>query len=185
MIDRGQFYAQMGDYAAAEKILKEAREILESRQAANNPAMYFNCLMQLAALYSQTGRFDLAEPFFLENRQTAMENLGKEDPYAILSVSKLGMFYQSLGDMEKAEGLYQEHLELLEQTVGKDHEEYGRAWSTLANLYTEQGGIPWPGRSSCNPCPSWRRRSEGPFQLCHRDQQPGHPGIQSRQFPIG
>ncbi|MEZ5032128.1 MAG: tetratricopeptide repeat protein [Saprospiraceae bacterium] len=139
MIDRGQFYAQMGDYAAAEKILKEAREILESRQAANNPAMYFNCLMQLAALYSQTGRFDLAEPLFLENRQTAMENLGKEDPYAILSVSKLGMFYQSLGDMEKAEGLYQEHLGLLEQTVGKDHEEYGKSLSTLANLYTEQG----------------------------------------------
>lgn len=139
MIDRGQFYAQMGDYGAAEKILKEARQILESRQSANNPSMYFNCLTQLAALYSQTGRFDLAEPLFLENRKTAMENLGEDDPYAILSVSKLGLFYQSLGDMEKAEGLYKEHLKMLERTVGKSHEEYGKSLSTLANLYAEQG----------------------------------------------
>ncbi len=139
LIDLAQFYTQTGQFSEAEKHFIQAREILESRQSANNPSMYFNCLTQLAALYSRMGQYDKAEPLFLDNLKMARENLGEDDPYAILSISKLGLFYQSLGDEEKAEDLFKEHLERLEKQLGKEHEEYGKSLNILANLYSQQG----------------------------------------------
>ncbi len=145
LIDIAKLHIQMGQFAEAEKMLLHARNILDRWQSANNKYLNFDCLIQLASLYSRMGQFDKAEALFLEIRRTTKEGFDQYDPIAILSISKLGLFYQSVGDEQKAEELFKEHLLLLKNSLKnqnrktEESEEYGKSLNVLANLYSEQG----------------------------------------------
>ena len=98
--------------------------------SAEEHPSYGISLINLAGLYCSMGRYDQAEPLYLEAKAVQEKALGKEHPIYATSLSNLGLLYESMGDFEVAEKLLQEGLYAWSSTITKglwDHLSVRRA----------------------------------------------------------
>ena len=85
----------------------------------------------LANLYWNQGRYDEAEPLYLETLEIRKRVLGDDHPDTLGSMNGLGSLYHRQGRYEEAEPLYLETLEARKRVLGDDHPATTR---TLYNL---------------------------------------------------
>ena len=72
-------------------------------------------------LYSEQGRFDEAEPLFLEILAIRLETLGETHSDTLVSKGMLARTYRAAGRYEQAETLGLEAYDGLVATLGPDH----------------------------------------------------------------
>src|SRR5262249_19834549 len=86
----------------------------------------------------QDGRKEEAEAAFLSALKRC-EQLQSNDPLILDIINNLAVVYQSQSEYGKAEGLHKRALEIIEQTLGKNHPESATTFNNLAELCRRQG----------------------------------------------
>jgi tetratricopeptide (TPR) repeat protein len=127
-------YYSMADYANAELLHVEAREIRRRVLGEEHPH-YAASLNNLAAVYESMGDYARAAPLYLQAMEVRKRVLGDEHPKYASSLSNLAGLYYSLGEYAKAEPLYVQALEIRKRVLGDKHPVYAWSLNNLAFLY--------------------------------------------------
>jgi Flp pilus assembly protein TadD len=93
----------------------------------------------LALLYRSQGRYNDAEPLFLQSLEISKRKLGTVYPYVISILNNLALLYKSKSQYSKAEALLKECLEIRKCQLGVDHPSVATSLNNLATLYSFQG----------------------------------------------
>ena len=78
-------------------------------------------LSNLASLYENQGRYDEAEPLYLDALEMQKQLLGEAHPAFAKSLNGLALLYTFQGRYAEAESLYQQSLMISIQTFGESH----------------------------------------------------------------
>jgi tetratricopeptide (TPR) repeat protein len=96
-------------------------------------------LNNLAGLYNSQGRYDQAEPLYLQALELYKRLLGDNHPDVAMSLNNLALLYNSQGRYDQAEPLYLQALELYKRLLGDNHPDVAMSLNNLALLYYSQG----------------------------------------------
>ena len=91
-------------------------------------------LNNLAALYESQGRYEEAEPLYIQALDMRKKLLGEEHPDVATSLNNLAGLYSSQGRYEEAEPLYIQALDMYKKLLGDEHpytQKTQRAYQTL------------------------------------------------------
>jgi CHAT domain-containing protein/Tfp pilus assembly protein PilF len=130
-------YHAMGDYARAEPLYRQAREIRRKVLGEQHPD-YAESLSNLAALYRETADFAQAESLYRQALEIHRV-LGEQHPDYATSLSSLASLYGEMRDYARAEPLFRQALEILRQVVGEQHPDYALSLNNSAALYYMMG----------------------------------------------
>ncbi|WP_254921402.1 tetratricopeptide repeat protein, partial [Nodularia sp. NIES-3585] len=72
-------------------------------------------------LYESQGRYDQAEPLYLQALELLKRLLGDNHPSVATSLNNLALLYESQGRYDQAEPLYLQALELFKRLLGDNH----------------------------------------------------------------
>lgn len=75
----------------------------------------------MAGLYDSQGRYQEAEPLFLQALELRRTLLGEEHPDVAQSLNNLAVLYYDQGRLVEAEPLFVQALELRQQRLGNRH----------------------------------------------------------------
>ena len=95
-------------------------------------------LNNLASLYQEQGRYEKAEPLYLQALELRKSLLGDRHPDVASSLNNLASLYQEQGRYEKAEPLYLQALELRKLLLGNRHPDVATSLDNLASIYVSQ-----------------------------------------------
>ena len=96
-------------------------------------------LNNLAVLYDSQGRYEQAEPLYIQALELRKRILGENHPDTASSLNNLAILYYSQGRYESAEPLYIQALELTKRILGENHPDTASNLNNLAILYYSQG----------------------------------------------
>jgi CHAT domain-containing protein/tetratricopeptide (TPR) repeat protein len=130
------FYITLGNYSAAETIY---RDLLVDPQTTSELADAIK--QNLAAIYQQTLRYDLAEKLLLEVLEDDRKTIGDKHPDFAISLQNLGALYQAKGNFEKARSIYQQSLEVDKLSGGVHTLAYAETQANLGTVYEEMGDL--------------------------------------------
>nr|BAK02344.1 predicted protein [Hordeum vulgare subsp. vulgare] len=123
----GSVLAQDDSVAPASTIRKQAdvtglRRIEDGSVISNEHTIKW--FTDKARAFFRKGKLDEAERFFKAALHQAKEKFGLRDPHAASALNNLAEFYRLRKEYEKAEPLYLEEIEILEQSFGPDDIRY-------------------------------------------------------------
>ena len=95
-------------------------------------------LNNLARLYYFQGRYNDAEPLFLQSLDIYKRQLGNDHPDVALSLNNLALLYESQGRYNDAEPLFLQSLDIYKRQLGNDHPDVAQSLNNLAQLYFSQ-----------------------------------------------
>jgi tetratricopeptide (TPR) repeat protein len=95
-------------------------------------------LNNLARLYYFQGRYNDAEPLFLQSLDIYKRQLGNDHPDVALSLNNLAQLYESQGRYNDAKPLYLQSLDIRKRQLGNDHPHVAQSLNNLAQLYFSQ-----------------------------------------------
>jgi tetratricopeptide (TPR) repeat protein len=78
-------------------------------------------LHNLAYLYKSQGRYEEAEPLYIQSLDMDKKLLGEEHPSVATSLHNLAALYKSQGRYEEAEPLYVQSLDMRKKLLGEEH----------------------------------------------------------------
>jgi tetratricopeptide (TPR) repeat protein len=122
-----------------EKAIAALQTAISYREALPDPNPLAISLGCLALLYQSQGRYEEAEPLYLQALAIGEQQLGKDHPDVATRLNNLAGHYESQGRYEEAEPLYLQALAISEQQLGKDHPDVAIRLNNLACLYQSQG----------------------------------------------
>ena len=96
-------------------------------------------LNNLAALYSDQGRYAEAEPLYKRALAICEKALGPDHPDVGSSLNNLAALYRDQGRYAEAEPLFKRSLAIREKALGPDHPDVATSLNNLAALYELQG----------------------------------------------
>ncbi|MDB9493155.1 tetratricopeptide repeat protein [Spirulina major CS-329] len=96
-------------------------------------------LNNLAALNYTQGKYEEAEPLYLQALEIVSRALGEDHPEVATTLNNLAGLYYVQGKYEQAEPLYLQALEIVSRALGEDHPEVATTLNNLAELYRVQG----------------------------------------------
>ena len=136
--DSLEYYYSKGDYtngiAVGEKAIKAAKE-----EFGTMHSNYATTLTGLAGLYDETGKYEKAEPLYVESIEVFKKVSGTSHPDYASSLHNLATLYYSMGQYEKAELLFIESLGIRKKILGPTHTDYADCMNNLALLYHVMG----------------------------------------------
>ncbi|NEP10634.1 MAG: tetratricopeptide repeat protein, partial [Symploca sp. SIO2C1] len=134
----GRFYEGQGAYLPAVEWREEC--CLEARtRLGNEHPDVATSINYLAYLYKLQGRYDEAEPLYLQALALLKKLFGHKHPNVAISISYLAGLYCSQGRYDEAELLYLQALALLRKLLGNEHPDIATSIHNLAYLYNSQG----------------------------------------------
>jgi tetratricopeptide (TPR) repeat protein len=113
-------YHAMGNYPAAESLLREARDILYSPLGEEHPA-YATSLYNLALLYHAMGNYPAAASLLLQANDILRKSLGEEHPAYATSLYTLALLYHAMGNDPVAASLLLQARAILRESLSEDH----------------------------------------------------------------
>jgi CHAT domain-containing protein/tetratricopeptide (TPR) repeat protein len=129
-------YVKLADFPRALAVASESLAVKKVLYGPRHPE-YGRSVNDLGLLYDASGRYDRAEPLFLEALETNRE-LGDRVNYAVV-LHNLADVLRKQGKFDRAEALYGEALAIKKEFLGALHAEYGRTLNALALLYYVRG----------------------------------------------
>ena len=93
----------------------------------------------LALLYDSQGRYNDAEPLYLQSLDIRKRQLGNDHPDVATSLNNLAQLYYSQGRYNDAEPLLLQSLDIRKRQLGNDHPHVAQSLNNLAQLYYSQG----------------------------------------------
>jgi tetratricopeptide (TPR) repeat protein len=119
-LQAGKAYANRLDEGAAQNYgteveratthLETAVRLLKSSEPSED---YASSLAWLGYIYTKQGRYEQAEPFYVQALELMRKLLGEDHPAVASSLNNLAYLYDSQGRYEQAEPLYLQALEVL------------------------------------------------------------------------
>ena len=107
--------------------------------ASNEDNEFASSLNGLAFLYYSQGRYNDAEPLYLQSLDIWKRQLGDDHPDVATSLNNLAGLYESQGRYNDAEPLYLQSLDIRKRQLGDDHPDVATSLNNLAGLYESQG----------------------------------------------
>jgi len=135
-LKRGEFQDYQQELALAIEYFSKAANLQKELGLEEDFASTLN---NLALLYDSQGRYDQAEPLYLQALELRKRLLGEEHPDVATSINNLALLYKSQGRYDQAEPLYLRALELEKRLLGEDHPAVATSLNNLALLYDFQG----------------------------------------------
>lgn len=126
-----------GDFVQAENLFKEAVE--ESKSFGARNVRLGRALDGLADLYYDLGRYEDAEPLYLEALEIWQQLLGPEQPRVATTMHNLAALYLAREETDKAEPLFQRSLAIWEKSLGEGSLEVAVALDAYAALLQRTG----------------------------------------------
>ena len=93
----------------------------------------------LALLYDSQGRYNDAEPLYLQSLDIRKRQLSNDHPDVATSLNNLAQLYYSQGRYNDAEPLLLQSLDIRKRQLGNDHPHVAQSLNNLAQLYYSQG----------------------------------------------
>jgi CHAT domain-containing protein/Flp pilus assembly protein TadD len=134
----GVLYWFEGELADAEPTLKEAIALIESKFGSTD-SLLMSPLGNLALVYQDQYRFELAESLLRRQFDIGVKTLGPDHPTTLLSVSNLGRLYRDEGRLAEAEYLLRVALERRKSVLGPVHRDLAQTIFDLSSVYAEEG----------------------------------------------
>ena len=131
--DLACLYANQGEYARAEPLLRQALEIRKKVLGENHPDYAAN-VDDLACLYANQGEYARAETLLRQALEIRKKVLGENHPDCAASLRDLGLLYQAQGEYRQAEPLLLQALEVRKKVLGENHPDYARSLNDFARL---------------------------------------------------
>lgn len=148
--DLGNYYAQAGNYAAAEKLFLESFE-LAKYSADEDSSDYYSRMMDVADFYSRVGRYAQAIPLAEEVTQFRLRELDslENDFFSFLNsdimfsnftsqLIALGHIYESADMYESASTYYNQARDFALTTQGDSSYNYISATAAMAGIAMQQ-----------------------------------------------
>src|ERR1700731_4324012 len=133
----GVLYWFEGELSDAERTLTEAID-LQSKFGSSS-SLFMSCLGNLALVYQDQSRYELAESLLRRQFDIGVKDLGRDDPKTLLSVSNLGRLYRDEGRLTEAEYLLRIALEHRQKVLGPVHRDLAQTIFDLSTIYSEEG----------------------------------------------
>ncbi|HHP7239259.1 protein kinase domain-containing protein [Longibacter sp.] len=133
--DLGSLHLEQGAYDRAEARLLQAMTVLDSSKDADSVAVQttrLSTLQHLALLHQETGRLQEAVPVFDQLLTIQRERLPTPHPALALLLNDFGMTLHRLGDLDRAEALLTEAIQMQRDLFDGDHPQLVFALSNLA-----------------------------------------------------
>lgn len=108
-------------------------------EATEEPPPVVDHMGRLAEWYSEQGRYDEAEPLYLERLEIQRRVLGEEHPDVLSSMGDLAGLYYQQGRYDGAEALCVEVLEVQWRVLGEKHPDTLESIRNLIGLYEAWG----------------------------------------------
>ncbi|KAJ54331.1 hypothetical protein ACMU_19100, partial [Actibacterium mucosum KCTC 23349] len=131
-----EFAWRSGDYATA---LRHGEDLLELARKLDDQEKLSLALNEHAITLQDTGRFDEAEPLYLEARDITREVHGTTHPDYATALNNLAGLLRATGRFDAAEPLYREALEIGRKVHGAAHPDYASRLNNLAALLRDTG----------------------------------------------
>ncbi|HMF16778.1 MAG TPA: CHAT domain-containing tetratricopeptide repeat protein [Gemmataceae bacterium] len=122
-----------------DRALSLYKESLRIRELTKDPKAVATGLNNLALLYDELGKHELAEPLFLRCLKMEEMRLGKDHREVATILLNLGGFYQTIARYKEAEDYTLRSLKIYEQHYGKDHAIMATPLNNLGILYLQTG----------------------------------------------
>ena len=135
-LDQGESQDYQNEQALVIEYLGKAIELQKEFSLEEDLATSLN---NLAGLYCFQGRYEQAEPLFVQALELRQRLLGENHPHVATSLNNLAGLYCFQGRYEQAEPLYEQALELHKRLLGEDHPDVAQSLNNLAGLYESQG----------------------------------------------
>ncbi len=135
-LDQGESQDYQKEQALAIEYLGKAIELQKEFGLEEDLATSLN---NLALLYHSQGRYEQAEPLFVQALELCQRLLGEDHPHVASSLNNLALLYKSQGRYTEAELLQMQALELWQRLLGEDHPDVASSLNNLALLYNAQG----------------------------------------------
>jgi CHAT domain-containing protein/tetratricopeptide (TPR) repeat protein len=130
----GDLYTYTSQFSKAEEVLQKATDILFLHAGEDSPE-YITAAINLGVLYMRKGKYPEAEEIF----DVALTLV---DPTQITYATVLNnqaLVYQSLGQMDRAEGIFQKIRTLDSASIGISHPDYAITLSNLGQVLCDGG----------------------------------------------
>ncbi|MEM6609896.1 MAG: tetratricopeptide repeat protein [Pseudomonadota bacterium] len=131
-------YHDMGRFAEAEPLYREALEITRAALGATHPDSAIR-LNNLAGVLRATGRYEEAEPLFREALEIRRAALGAAHPGTANGLNNLAGLLWATERFEEAEPLFREALEITRAALGATHPDTAIRLNNLAELLRATG----------------------------------------------
>jgi len=132
----GMQYLSLGDYAAAEPVLKRSLAIQKAVSGSEHPAVGTS-LNNLAMLHVLQGNHEQAQALLEESMVIAEKALGPEHPDVGTTLNNLAALYSARNNHSQAEPLLKRAIAIFEKSG--DGPSHARALQNLASLYAKMG----------------------------------------------
>ena len=116
----------------------------------------------LAILYMDQGRFDVADPLHVKALELRRRVLGEEHPDTLRSMNDLAVLYFDQGLFDEAEPLYVKTLEVRRRVLGEEHPDTQRTRNNLLKLFKATGKLDQARPLAADVLTSYRKRANGP-----------------------
>lgn len=141
-----QEHLSAGKRAYEEARFREAeREYKAALQAAEafgpKDPRFASTLNDLAEVYRADGRYNKAEPLFLQALALREETHGSESIQVAHTLNNLAALYAAQGRFAEAEKNYQRAIQIQENVLGSEDDSLGASLNNLALLYKQQNNF--------------------------------------------
>lgn len=133
----GAVKLELGDYAQAESLLTECRNLLA--EIASNSPQYGMVLAQLGSVYLKSGEYAQAEQALVSSHELLGRTLGHHHRHYATGLLYLSELYFELGDIERVRSLLEESVRITQETRRQDHPHGGVDLANLATIAETQG----------------------------------------------
>ncbi|KAM3115321.1 tetratricopeptide repeat protein [Phormidesmis sp. 146-33] len=115
------------------------RKAIDLQKVPSQEENLTSSLAWLAYLYRSQGRYEQAEPLYLQALELTRSHLEENNPDVAASLNNLAELYRVQGRYEEAQPLYLQALELMRAFTEEDHSNVATTLNNLALLYDSQG----------------------------------------------
>jgi CHAT domain-containing protein/Tfp pilus assembly protein PilF len=130
----GDLYNYTGQFLKASRVLQEATDVLFV-QAGEESAEYISAAINHGVLYMGQGKYPEAEEIF----DVALSLLDPQSVSYPAVLNNLGLVYQSLGQLDRAEATFQKLKAMDSVAIGINHPDYAITLSNLGQILSHAG----------------------------------------------
>ncbi len=139
--DEGARLSYEGRYREAIPFYRQAAEEY-GQKVSKKDTIYTLLINDLALLYKEECRYDLAEDLLLKVCDLYKELLGENHGYYAIALNNLAGYYKDRNLYASAESLYKEVIELRKKNLGEEHPSITIPLNNMALLYALNGNYP-------------------------------------------